>query len=473
MQIILPALLLPKERSVVILPLKALIIDYERRLKAMNIPYQVWSTYSQDTLLIRRDINLVLVTVEQATKQAFKEALVQADRDIPIKRFFYDEGHIIITADNYRASMRNINEMRTILPVQFIVMSGTVPPTSMPALRNAFGIMEDAVEIRTKTVRPEIQYVLEPPMKQWGNENIVQRVQKLVECYTQQFFPGDRGLIYVETKNMGGLVAKTLNVPCYEGGKTMNDEQRAQSYATWTKKDKAFMVCTSAFGAGVDWPTVRVVIFAGSPRSMINFIQEADRAGRDQLHSVIIIVSEPKSTFKGGSSKGNPPSIHAGHNEMQALLFARTAGRTGCLRYLLSQFNDGVGTACSDLPSCALCSHCSPVNASDPPYLSRQAYIYDRPLITHALAQKRTIDQVDPSTTVTDQEDPFQQMQLQSKRRKDERYQHLRQGTQALKTALDLWVGRCMACYILNLDDDEADCGLPIWKCPIAIPSWI
>ncbi len=466
MQIILPTVLLPRERSVVILPLKVLILDYERRLKEMNVSYQVWSTYNQDSLAIRRDVNLILVTVEQATKLAFKEALVHANLDMPIKRFFYDEAHIIITADHYRASMKNINEMRTILPVQFIVLSGTVPPTSMSTLRNAFGIMNNAVEIRTKTVRPEIQYVLEPPMKDWGNAAVVKRVAKLVECYTHQLLPGDRGLIYVETKNMGGFISKELNIARYEGGKTMNDQQRADSYSAWTSKDKGFMVCTSAFGAGVDWSTVRVVIFAGSPRSMINFIQEADRAGRDQLHSVVIIVSEPKSAFNFGSSTtGNPPSSHSGRDEMRTLLFSRPAGRTGCVRYLLSQFNDGVGTSCTDLSSAALCSHCSPIRLSEPPYLTRQSYTYDRPLIQNVLAQKRTIEQVEHSDDAQDQCDPFQQQHLQSKRQKDERLRGVRQSTVPLKFALDLWAGRCIACYILDPNDD-ADCGVPIWKCP-------
>ena len=194
MQVIIPVLMEPRQTTVVILPLKALVTDYQRRLDAMDIRYQVWQTYSNNPHAVRTDVNLILVTIEQAQKAVFKEELVKAHRSQPIKRFVFDEAHTALLAETYRQSMRHIDELRHMLPVQFVLMSGTIPPNAVAAVRDRFGIMPNAVEIRTTSVRPELQYMLEPPLRQWGNEPIALRAQLLMEHYTAEFQPEDRGL---------------------------------------------------------------------------------------------------------------------------------------------------------------------------------------------------------------------------------------------------------------------------------------
>jgi superfamily II DNA helicase RecQ len=50
------------------------------------------------------------------------------------------------------------------------------------------------------------------------------------------------------------------------------------------------MVCTSAFGCGNDHPHVCLVIHAGSPKEMIDYIQEKSYAGRDGQPALSIIL---------------------------------------------------------------------------------------------------------------------------------------------------------------------------------------
>ncbi|KAJ3533285.1 hypothetical protein NM688_g7305 [Phlebia brevispora] len=254
MLVILPAVLESRSVTVVVVPLKALMSDYQRRLQEMHISFEEWSVYSQNTRALRGDTNLVLVTIEQARKPSFKAALSELHMRRPVRRIVFDEAHYALTASDYRTSFRYIDELR-ILPVQFVLMSGTIPPTSMPALHAAFQLTSGTIEVRTKTLRPEIQYVLEPALD--DNQAIACRVCKLMQCYTEQFQSHDRGLIYVETKEMLDILQQQCpQLLRYEGGQTMSNESRADAYRAWIQGTCSWMACTIAFCAGIDWKSL-------------------------------------------------------------------------------------------------------------------------------------------------------------------------------------------------------------------------
>ncbi len=75
------------------------------------------------------------------------------------------------------------------------------------------------------------------------------------------------------------LNAQNINADFYNAG--LPSEERAEKQERWIKNQTRVIVCTNAFGMGIDKPDVRVVVHADVPDCLENYYQEAGRAGRD------------------------------------------------------------------------------------------------------------------------------------------------------------------------------------------------
>ena len=97
----------------------------------------------------------------------------------------------------------------------------------------------------------------------------------------------ERAIVYVDfVKDVAPLTIalneKGINT-CGYHGKMMSSHDKVKAVNNWCPADSVIqvMVCTTAFGMGVDVPDVVTVVRIGCPSSLEELVQEFGRAGRD------------------------------------------------------------------------------------------------------------------------------------------------------------------------------------------------
>ena len=244
--------------------------------------------------------------------------------------------------------------------MQLVLLSGTVPPPSEKSLKKAFGLTSNAITIRQQTNRPELQYLWQPACK--SNAQLCSTVYHIIQEYAKEFKPEDRTLVFVPYLKTGDELAKFLGCKFYKG-KDMEKDERNQVYLNWRLGVDKTMICTSSFGAGNDYPSVRLIIHAGTPLEMIGYIQESSCGGRDKQLTRCFIV--PQNTQKPILS---PDKIDHKGQEAAWKTFVHPPL---CFQQVFSEFNDGIPVMCADLPNAIQCGQCQKNKNKQP---SRKKY---------------------------------------------------------------------------------------------------
>lgn len=346
MLLVVPPLLEKKRITVGIVPLNSLLLDYSRKFDSQHIPYEVF--HSRRSPKLTGQHNLVLVTVDQARTSQWKQEAAALNQRVPIARIVFDEAHYAITDQDFRGVLDDVHDLRQ-FPVQMVVLSATIPPKSEDTIKQAFGLMNNALVIRTPTRRPELEYVIQQTTP--NNFELAKSVQKILQNHQSTFRKEDRVLIFVPFLDFGETLAEKLGCDFYRGGNESSPEEKLAMYNRWIQGEKRVMVCTNSFGAGNDYSHVPLVIHAGTPRNMMNYIQESSRAGRNGRPSLCIIL--PRLNKAPGAKNGLD---HKGEQEMYDIIFGNK--KKTCIAYSLTLFNDGIGVYCSDSPNQIHCSRC-------------------------------------------------------------------------------------------------------------------
>ncbi len=88
------------------------------------------------------------------------------------------------------------------------------------------------------------------------------------------------------------LTREGISADFYHAGLAI--QLRDQKQEEWKNNKSKVMVCTNAFGMGIDKPDVRVVLHLDLPDSLEAYYQEAGRAGRDEKDAYAVILYQQK-----------------------------------------------------------------------------------------------------------------------------------------------------------------------------------
>jgi ATP-dependent DNA helicase RecQ len=88
------------------------------------------------------------------------------------------------------------------------------------------------------------------------------------------------------------LHLQNISADYYHAG--LVQEERNKRQEAWINNSTRVIVCTNAFGMGIDKPDVRTVIHADVPDCLENYYQEAGRAGRDGKISYAVLLFDER-----------------------------------------------------------------------------------------------------------------------------------------------------------------------------------
>ena len=270
--------------TLVITPLIALMKDQVQNLAAKGIraiAVHAGMTRHEVDLALNNaaygDVKFLYLSPERLSTRLFQSYLDVLD----VSYIVVDEAHCISQwGYDFRPDYLRIGEIRERVDAPVIALTATATPAVAEDIMDQLGFRE-RLRVKSGFERPNLNYIV--------RRTEDKDTQLLNIC---NGVPGS-GIIYARNRRKceelaSALKAGGVSVSYYHAG--LGPETRADRQEKWKRGEIRVMVCTNAFGMGIDKPDVRFVVHYDLPESPEAYFQEAGRAGRDGKRSFAVLL---------------------------------------------------------------------------------------------------------------------------------------------------------------------------------------
>ena len=280
---------------IVVTPLIALMKDQVDALRAKNIKAtMVHSGMSRQEIMIALEncifgnYKFLYVSPERLSSELFLARL----QDMNVCMIAVDESHCISQwGYDFRPSYLRIEELRELLPnVPVLALTATATPEVIDDIQEKLRFKKKNVFCKSFE-RKNIAYVIR------NTEDKLFEITKILRNV-----PGT-AIVYVRSRKRTKEIASELqkqgiDADYFHAGLTSDEKIKKQN--NWKENRCRVIVCTNAFGMGIDKPDVRVVIHFELPNSLEEYFQEAGRVGRDEkkAYAVALYTSRDRAQLK-------------------------------------------------------------------------------------------------------------------------------------------------------------------------------
>jgi RecQ family ATP-dependent DNA helicase len=284
--------------SVVVSPLKALMAEQVSSLLRRKIPSSyINSDIGADEkrlryqLLASNHLKLLYVAPERFFVQSTNEQ--QRLKSLRPAFLVVDEAHCVDQwGRDFRPEYGRLKEVREALgSPPILAFTATAGQEMQKRILTSLGVSDAQVFVRGVD-RPNIallRWSVSINLRPWAIEQL---------CRVQMPAKG-KVMIFVPTRKVGMALQKYLGehgleTPFYHSqwSSSWDREQLLKRFVGDSRPEVDRIICTSAFGMGLDVPNVRMVIHWQHPSSVEDYLQEFGRAGRDGKASVAVLLHD-------------------------------------------------------------------------------------------------------------------------------------------------------------------------------------
>jgi ATP-dependent DNA helicase RecQ len=281
-----PALINPGI-CLVISPLIALMKDQVENLRSRNIPAAaIFSGMKKEEIetIMNNAVNGAYKFLYLSPERLQTEYTQEKIAVMKVNLLAIDEAHCISQwGYDFRPEYLKIAEIRSLFAnVPVLALTATATSNVVTDIQEKMLFKKPNV-FRKSFERKNLSYIV---------RNTEDKDNKMLEICNK--LPGT-GIIYAanrrQTQQISELLKKNnISSAFYHAG--LSSKERNDIQEGWIKNKIRVIVCTNAFGMGIDKPDVRFVIHYQMASSLEAYYQEAGRAGRDGLRSFCVVLHE-------------------------------------------------------------------------------------------------------------------------------------------------------------------------------------
>ena len=271
----------------VVSPLIALMQDQLAQLQQKGIPSAaIYAGMTRDELTTclhkaaGGELKFLYVSPERLETETFRRYLPH----LPLNIIAVDEAHCISQwGYDFRPSYLHIADIRHHKKgVPVLALTASATPEVREDIISKLRLIEPGL-YRQSFERPNLSYSVFQAESRFAKlSEIIKKVPgtAIVYCKTRK-----------KTREFCSMLQREgINASFYHAG--LDREERKERQEKWIRNETRVIVCTNAFGMGIDKPDVRLVVHTEPPECLENYYQEAGRAGRDGKKSYAVLLHQ-------------------------------------------------------------------------------------------------------------------------------------------------------------------------------------
>ena len=270
--------------AIVVTPLIALMKDQvqnltDRGIRALCINAGMGRREVDNALnnALYGDFKFLYVSPERLGTRLFQSYV----QEMKVSYIVVDEAHCISQwGYDFRPDYLQIGKLRELVDAPVIALTATATPQVAEDIMERLGFRDKCL-IKSGFERPNLSYIVRRTEDKLG--------QLLNICNSVS----GTGIVYVRSRKKteelsAFLSANGVSASFYHAG--LGQQCRTDRQEQWKSDKIRVMVCTNAFGMGIDKPDVRFVVHFDVPDSPEAYFQEAGRGGRDGKRSFAVML---------------------------------------------------------------------------------------------------------------------------------------------------------------------------------------